>query len=89
MQTAKFFVAGVLDARRPAGAWVQPWHGSESPIASGKWAASNVISVWEAYVQTMIAACQRRGESDQVASWMYQQCALIPESAASLQGTLR
>jgi hypothetical protein len=77
--------AGVLDTNKSDGSWLQPASYWPHAKASADWAAEDVVSVWEAHVATMIAACQRRGESDFVASWMYQQCALQPEKSMALQ----
>jgi hypothetical protein len=40
-----------------------------------------VFRMWAEHARTMITACQRRGESDAVASWMYQHAALDPQNA--------
>lgn len=47
-----------------------------------RWNASMVFRLWAEHARTMIIACQRRGESDNVASWMFQHAALDPVAAA-------
>ena len=58
-------------------------HGTEAALMSGpsEWDASAVFRMWAEHARTMIVACQRRGESDDVVSWMYQHAALDPEHA--------
>jgi hypothetical protein len=41
-----------------------------------------VYRLWAEHARTMMIACQRRGDSDEVAGWMYQHAALAPEAAA-------
>jgi hypothetical protein len=74
--------AGLLDPTQRKGQWVM---GSvEAALYAPQRAAdaSDVFRLWAEHARTMIQACQRRGESDSVASWMYQHAALAPDMAA-------
>ena len=74
--------AVLLDLTRKRGtSWLV--HGTEAALMCGpsEWDASAVFRMWAEHARTMIVACQRRGESDDVVSWMYQHAALDPEHA--------
>lgn len=73
-------IAGVLDAGGKRGAWVLPdlEAASIGAQAPSVWEAEQVFRLWAEHARTMMIACQRRGESDDVAKWMYQHAALDP-----------
>lgn len=73
--------AGVIDPTHRKGHWElgsveAALYESQKPPD-----ASDVFRLWAEHAKTMIQACQRRGESDLVASWMYQHAALVPDMA--------
>eukprot|EP00892_Ulva_mutabilis_P010344 jgi/Ulvmu1/7682/UM038_0113.1 len=68
----------VLDASMPKGAWVLP----DTQLPAGvqlRVTAQDVFRVWAEHAATMVTACQRRGESDEVVRWLYQHAALHPD----------
>lgn len=74
-----------MNTSRRAGTWLQTKQEWPDLKVDADWSASRVVHVWDALAATMTLACQRRGDSDAVAFWMYQRFALRPELAASLQ----
>jgi len=78
--------SGILDPCARRGNWVTRLDGTtESRYASFSpshaWTASRVFRLWAEHAKTMVIACQRRGQSDDVSSWMYQHAALDPATA--------
>lgn len=68
----------MLDPSRPKGAWVLPeaeWPEGIDLAPS----AQVVFRMWAEHAATMVTACQRRGESDEVVRWLYQHAALHPD----------
>ena len=74
-------VAVVLDAIRKPGEWLV--EGTEAALLAAQedWHAHSVFRMWAEHARTMVIACQRRGESDAVVSWMFQHAALDPARA--------
>lgn len=67
----------MLDPSRPKGAWVLP----DAALPAGVElvaSAQDVFRMWGEHAGTMVTACQRRGESDEVVRWLYQHAALHP-----------
>lgn len=73
--------AVMLDPTRKDGEWLV--EGTEAALlaAQQEWTARSVFRLWAEHARTMVIACQRRGESDAVVSWMFQHAALDPVRA--------